>query len=106
MFKLCRNPKDDAFPKDLKQDDMLFVFDYVSIVSGLTYWCFNWVVSLGYKRPLEVEDLGLLPKEHQVRTNYLKLSKAYAEEEVSLVYTYTYTMGNSRVGSVCKLRLV
>ena len=73
------------FPNDLKHNDMLYVQDYVNLWSETSYWWLNWLLNLGYKRPLEIEDLGLLPEAHEAKANHNKFLKAFVCEKVRQV---------------------
>ncbi len=62
---------------------MYFIQDYVSVWSELTYSWVNWLLKLGYERPLEMEDIGSLPEAHQAKINHKKFYAAYMQEKVS-----------------------
>ena len=56
---------------------MKFYEGYVNALSyGLFYWI-QWLLTLGYKRPLEINDLGTLPEVRQTKYNYQKLKKVF-----------------------------
>ena len=61
---------------------MLYTQDYVNLASEQTYWWLNWLLALGYQRPLELEDLGSLPEAHEARANHEKFWKAFMAEKV------------------------
>ncbi|XP_066269391.1 ATP-binding cassette sub-family C member 9-like [Branchiostoma lanceolatum] len=66
-------------PSDLQDREMTFYQPFVNPVSMVTYWWLNGFLSLGYKRPLEMSDLGKLPKEHHAAVNHKLLGQAFNE---------------------------
>ncbi|XP_072038843.1 ATP-binding cassette sub-family C member 9-like [Amphiura filiformis] len=52
-----------AFPEDLKKDNMHFKQDYANFLSYVSYWWLNFIFYVGYRRPLEIKDLGVLTEE-------------------------------------------
>ncbi|XP_078584948.1 ATP-binding cassette sub-family C member 9-like [Branchiostoma floridae x Branchiostoma japonicum] len=64
-------------PYDLQDRDMTFYQPFVNPVSMVTYWWLNGFLQLGYKRPLEMSDLGKLPKEHHAAVNHKLLGQAF-----------------------------
>ena len=44
-------------------------------------------MSLGYKRPIELDDLGAIPARHEAKYNYNKFNKALKVELVSTICT-------------------
>ncbi|XP_022081543.1 ATP-binding cassette sub-family C member 9-like [Acanthaster planci] len=75
VFGLCRSGP-DPFPKDLMNPDMEFMYYYVNFLSQQFFWWINWLMSLGYRRPLELEDLGDIPERHEANYNFLEFKKA------------------------------
>ena len=67
----------------MKVKNMSYVEQFVNVISELTYWWINWLPILGYKRPIELEDLGVLPHEHQAKAIHDVFNKAYSAEKVS-----------------------
>eukprot|EP00058_Branchiostoma_floridae_P010039 XP_002595527.1 hypothetical protein BRAFLDRAFT_118956 [Branchiostoma floridae] len=47
---------------DLKDDNMYYVFPYVTLPSRLTFWWASFILRVGYKEPLEMSHLGKMPK--------------------------------------------
>ncbi|XP_072018399.1 ATP-binding cassette sub-family C member 9-like [Amphiura filiformis] len=100
-----------SLPEEEPSEDMRYQDDYVNCVSfGLFYWI-RWLLTLGYNRPLEVKDLGTLPRKHQTKYNYEKLRKVFEREMQTVneagrqpslwrVYYQTYP------GMLCKTFLV
>ncbi|XP_038066901.1 ATP-binding cassette sub-family C member 9-like [Patiria miniata] len=72
--------KEEPFPDDLKRADMYYMHYYVSLFSALMYWWLNWVLTLGYKKHLELSDLGTLPDQHEAENNHQQFRKAFMEE--------------------------
>ncbi|XP_072050893.1 ATP-binding cassette sub-family C member 9-like [Amphiura filiformis] len=69
-----------SFPEENLTHDMNYYEDCVNCVSfGLFFWI-RWLLDLGYKRPLEMKDLGTLPRKHQTEYNYEKLRKEFQRE--------------------------
>ena len=64
---------------------MRFVNDYVNVVSNATFWWLNWIFIKGYKKPLEQDDLGDIPKRHQADYNHRKFQKAFGKEKVNKI---------------------
>ncbi|XP_078665040.1 ATP-binding cassette sub-family C member 8-like [Branchiostoma floridae x Branchiostoma belcheri] len=64
-------------PNDLQDEEMTFYQPFVNPVSMVTYWWLNGFLQLGYKRPLEMSDLGKLPKEHHAAVNHKLLGQAF-----------------------------
>ncbi|XP_072021148.1 ATP-binding cassette sub-family C member 9-like [Amphiura filiformis] len=75
------SPQDDKLPRELMSGDMHYVQDYVNLGSELSFSWFNWLLKLGYKRPLEMEDLGTLPEAHNTRVKHEKFYNAFEQEK-------------------------
>ncbi|XP_038067008.1 ATP-binding cassette sub-family C member 9-like [Patiria miniata] len=95
-------------PEELKKPDMLFMHYYVSLFSSLAFWWVNWLLNLGYKKHLELSDLGVVPDKHEARFNHERFRKAYREEMVkaeskgkkaSLYKVYVKVYGRRLVGA-------
>ena len=67
--------------------NMNFLEQFSNLVSELTYWWVNWLPIKGYKKPIEMADLGALPHKHQAKPIHDRFSKAYTEEKVWSVAT-------------------
>ncbi|XP_033647324.1 ATP-binding cassette sub-family C member 9-like [Asterias rubens] len=78
VFCCHRNP--DVFPNDLKRLDMRYMQYYVSLFSSLVYWWLNSVLSLGFKKHLELSDLGVVPEQHEAEYNHERFRKAFIQE--------------------------
>ncbi|XP_022081586.1 ATP-binding cassette sub-family C member 9-like [Acanthaster planci] len=72
--------KEAEFPEDLKRPDMLYMHYYVNLFSSLMYWWLNWVLVLGYKKSLELSDLGTLPDQHEAEHNHQEFKKVFLQE--------------------------
>ncbi|XP_038050112.1 ATP-binding cassette sub-family C member 9-like isoform X2 [Patiria miniata] len=68
------------------QDTMKFTQEFSSFISEVTYWWLNWVFRLGYKRPLEMEDLGQLPEVHSASYIHEKFKEAFKKEQERAKY--------------------
>ncbi|XP_071809243.1 ATP-binding cassette sub-family C member 9-like [Asterias amurensis] len=66
-----------AIMKDLRRDKMFYMERYSNFLSDKTYWWVNWILKLGYKRTLVLEDLGSLPEEHSAAQIHRKFAKAF-----------------------------
>ncbi|XP_022081211.1 ATP-binding cassette sub-family C member 9-like [Acanthaster planci] len=87
---------------------MLFMHYYVSLFSALSYWWVSWLLTLGYKKHLELSDLGVVPDRHEAKFNHKKFRKAFREEmmkahskgkEASLFKVYIKVYGRRLVGA-------
>ncbi|OWF53711.1 ATP-binding cassette sub-family C member 9 [Mizuhopecten yessoensis] len=58
-----------------------YIHDHVNLISKVTFWWLNSTLLEGYKTPLEMEDLGPLPKNEGAVTQYAKLHAAFEEEK-------------------------
>ncbi|XP_033648066.1 ATP-binding cassette sub-family C member 9-like [Asterias rubens] len=108
----CQQPK--HFPSDLRRDEMKYMHYNVSFFSSLTFWWANWLLTLGYKKHLELSDLGVPPKRHEAKFNHERFRKAFKEEmkktnitggEVSLPKIYVKVYGR-RLFCAAILKLV
>ncbi|XP_070536210.1 ATP-binding cassette sub-family C member 8-like [Ptychodera flava] len=100
VFGWCYHDK--PYPRDLRKKAMYYNYEYTNIMSQVTYWSLNWLFVLGYKRPLEISDLGCLPEEYEAHYQYNLFNKAYETEKkraiqkkraVSLWRTYSIAYG-------------
>ncbi|XP_060072663.1 ATP-binding cassette sub-family C member 9-like [Ylistrum balloti] len=58
-----------------------YIHDHVNLLSKATFWWLNSTLMEGYKNPLEIEDLGPLPKNEGAVTQYAKLHASFEEEK-------------------------
>ncbi|XP_071784198.1 ATP-binding cassette sub-family C member 9-like isoform X1 [Asterias amurensis] len=100
--------KKAEFPSDLKKPEVLYMQSYVSLFSSLTYWWANWLLNLGYKKHLELSDLGVPSKQHEAKFNHERFRKAFREEtdkakikgkEASLLKVYVKIYGRRLFGA-------
>ncbi|XP_022104006.1 ATP-binding cassette sub-family C member 9-like [Acanthaster planci] len=56
-------------PEDLQNPSMKYYMRFVSLPSLLVFKWLGWLMHLGYQRPLEISDLGDLPKMSSSRWN-------------------------------------
>ncbi|XP_072025006.1 putative ATP-binding cassette sub-family C member 13 [Amphiura filiformis] len=66
-------------PNGIKPN-MKYHQDNASMFSSATFLWFDWVFHLGYKRPLEMDDLGCLPKQFTSKFNHHRFYKALKQE--------------------------
>ncbi|XP_023933641.1 ATP-binding cassette sub-family C member 9-like [Lingula anatina] len=59
-----------------------YYYSYASFLSQCTYWWMNRLLSKGYKKPLELKDLGKLPEAEWTVTNYKKLKSVFQAEKI------------------------
>lgn len=59
-----------------------YLHNYSSLPSRLTFYWFTALLRLGYRRPLEDEDLGELPDEEKTETQLTRLLDVYQTERV------------------------
>ncbi|XP_022785081.1 multidrug resistance-associated protein 1-like [Stylophora pistillata] len=55
--------------------------DRANFLSRLTFWWFNWIISTGYKRPLEDKDLWALRRDNQATYIVSKLKNKWIEQQ-------------------------
>ncbi|XP_070536031.1 ATP-binding cassette sub-family C member 9-like [Ptychodera flava] len=72
---------EQPYPRDLRKKSMYYTYKYTNLVSQITYWPVNWLFTLGFKRPLELTDLGCLPDEYESQYQYNHFRKAYEKEK-------------------------
>ena len=81
IFRICGLQYDDN--GNVKYTNMKYKEDYVSCLYYITFWWMNWLFRLGYKRPLEVNDLGSLPARHRAQHLYEIFKEDFQREIVS-----------------------
>ncbi|XP_022093816.1 ATP-binding cassette sub-family C member 9-like isoform X2 [Acanthaster planci] len=69
-------PEEPAPPKTMR-----FTEEFSSFISEVTFWWLNWVFRLGYKRPLEIDDLGQLPEVHSAGYIHKDFKAAFQKEQ-------------------------
>ena len=75
---------------------MRYLQGYTNLMSGVFYWWMNWLYRLGYKRPLEIEDLGKLSKIHTTVYQRNRFTKALREARVCSVHMYMFNVQASK----------
>ncbi|XP_072027036.1 ATP-binding cassette sub-family C member 9-like [Amphiura filiformis] len=70
---------------DLQKSNMRFYHQYANLFSASTFWWLHWLLSLGYKRPLQMSDLGCLPKRHSSKQNRAIFSRVLKEEKMKSI---------------------
>ena len=86
--KRCR---EDKTPDDLSAPGPLYRSDYANFVSELFFWWVNWLLFLGYKRTLEIDDLGRLPKRMDAEQLQQQFKKEFLREQVDF-YRLTHAI--------------
>ncbi|XP_077869091.1 ATP-binding cassette sub-family C member 9-like [Saccoglossus kowalevskii] len=71
-----------GYPLDLKKKEMYYYHRYTNLTSRVAFWWLNWLMILGYKKSLDMKDLGVLPDEHGTRFHYELFKNAYEKEKV------------------------
>uniref|UniRef100_T1KHX7 Uncharacterized protein n=2 Tax=Tetranychus urticae TaxID=32264 RepID=T1KHX7_TETUR len=71
----------ERFDGDLKPpSDCKYLHPYSSILSKATFSWFCEILRLGYSRPIQLEDLGSLPKEQRTESQFEKFNKFFEQE--------------------------
>ncbi|XP_071477089.1 ATP-binding cassette sub-family C member 9-like [Diadema antillarum] len=84
MWKLvCRNfsPIGEKLPADLRNPDMHYYDDYSSLPSNMLLMWMDPLYIQGYKNPIELKDLGDLPKRHRTRHISRRFLKFLKQEQ-------------------------
>ncbi|XP_070536868.1 ATP-binding cassette sub-family C member 9-like [Ptychodera flava] len=80
VFRCCYQPK--PYPRDLKKKSMYFYYKYTNFLSQTSQVCINWLFALGYKQPLEIQDLGCPPEEFEAQYQYKLFNNAYEKQKL------------------------
>ncbi|XP_070557370.1 ATP-binding cassette sub-family C member 9-like [Ptychodera flava] len=75
----CYNEK--PYPPDVHNKRMFYRFNYGNLLSKTMFSSLNWLFVLGYKQPLEMDDLGCLPSDFECRYVYSVFQQAYDSEK-------------------------
>ncbi|XP_033123425.1 ATP-binding cassette sub-family C member 9-like isoform X2 [Anneissia japonica] len=82
IYRVCCVPYGGILsPSEFPVDDMLYKDQYSNAVSQISFWWLNWLLRLGYKRPLEISDLGSIPDDFESRNNLNKFKEAFEKEK-------------------------
>ncbi|XP_070558012.1 ATP-binding cassette sub-family C member 9-like [Ptychodera flava] len=81
VLQCCHNESEVEVPGDLQKTDLTFTHRYSSLFTRMTFNWLNWLFALGYKRPLEMEDLGSMSDEHSAGYQYKIFLQAYRKEK-------------------------
>ncbi|XP_041460450.1 ATP-binding cassette sub-family C member 9-like isoform X1 [Lytechinus variegatus] len=74
------SPNVDKVPHDLRDDRMYYMEFYVNFFSQLLHWWLNWLFILGFKKPLEIDDLGTIPEVHTAEYNHRRFKNNLKRE--------------------------
>nr|XP_006820966.1 PREDICTED: ATP-binding cassette sub-family C member 9-like [Saccoglossus kowalevskii] len=77
----CGHVKDEI-PRNLRKKNFLYLHKYTSLISRVTFQWLHWLLALGYKRPIEMDDLGALPEEDGDKHQYRLFLRAYENEKI------------------------
>eukprot|EP00057_Strongylocentrotus_purpuratus_P024846 XP_011679320.1 PREDICTED: ATP-binding cassette sub-family C member 9-like [Strongylocentrotus purpuratus] len=77
----CFESSIDALPADLRQQKMKYLSKHSSFLSEVTFWWENWLFKAGYKKIIEVEDLGSIPEIHTSTYNHERFRKVLDREK-------------------------
>ncbi len=70
-------------------DGMKYTEESVNFLYRMTFWWLNWLMKLGFKRPIEIEDVGTLPEHHKAFHLYSCLKEDIRNKQVSSIgFTY------------------
>ncbi|XP_038059425.1 ATP-binding cassette sub-family C member 9-like [Patiria miniata] len=81
LFKCFGSASDEDLHEDLKNSNMRYMNYNVNLASYLSYWWVNWLLAVGYKKPIQIEDLGDIPTRHRARLNHQIFRRAFLEEK-------------------------
>ncbi|XP_053208488.1 ATP-binding cassette sub-family C member 8-like isoform X2 [Panonychus citri] len=71
----------EQFDGDLKRpSDCKYLHPYSSILSKATFSWFCQILRLGYSRPIQLSDLGSLPKEQTTESQFAKFNTFFEQE--------------------------
>ncbi|XP_077862231.1 ATP-binding cassette sub-family C member 9-like [Saccoglossus kowalevskii] len=84
-FECCsvKNSRASDQKKKKEKKRLLYTYNFTNIMSRVTFWSVNWVYVLGYKKPIEMSDLGCLPENFECKYQYKRFQKAYKESNTS-----------------------
>ncbi|XP_077981900.1 ATP-binding cassette sub-family C member 8-like [Glandiceps talaboti] len=71
----------NKYPRDLKKKNMHFYDKYCNLLSRLSFWWMTRLFRLGYKRPLEMPDVGCLTEEQETKFQYEVFEEVYKKEQ-------------------------
>ncbi|KAI8489554.1 hypothetical protein Bbelb_327210 [Branchiostoma belcheri] len=78
---LSHTPVEVPVPEDLQDEAMRFALPYASLPAWFSFSWMNWLLLLGYRQPLQPEQLGRLPKETTVEVALDLLTDVYRNEK-------------------------
>ncbi|XP_072179239.1 ATP-binding cassette sub-family C member 9-like [Diadema setosum] len=71
----------DAIHPDLKKKDMNYLAKYSSLLSEVVFWWENWLFRKGFKKIIEVEDLGKIPDVHTSSYNHRRFKEVFMKQK-------------------------
>ncbi|XP_066264199.1 ATP-binding cassette sub-family C member 9-like [Branchiostoma lanceolatum] len=81
MRYLSTTPVEAPVPDDLLDETMRFGLPYTSLPAWFAFAWMDWVLLLGYKQPLQAEQLGRLPEGFTAEVALDRLAKVYRREK-------------------------
>ncbi|KAK6191316.1 hypothetical protein SNE40_003038 [Patella caerulea] len=78
-YALFKNPRRRKAPEDL--ENTRYIQSYANLLSKAVFWWVTDIMIEGYKRPIEIEDLGELPQSERSETQLKKLKDAFEQEK-------------------------
>ncbi|XP_078620823.1 ATP-binding cassette sub-family C member 9-like isoform X1 [Branchiostoma floridae x Branchiostoma japonicum] len=78
---LSTTPVEVPVPDDLQDEAMRYAQPYASLPAWFSFSWMDWVLLLGYRQPLQAEQLGRLPQEISVEVALDRLTKVYNREK-------------------------
>ncbi|XP_070557321.1 ATP-binding cassette sub-family C member 9-like [Ptychodera flava] len=70
-----------GYPADLKNKRLFYHYKYNSLLQRMLFTTMNWLFARGYKRPLEISDLGCVPEDFECKKVYREFNDAYSAEQ-------------------------
>ncbi|XP_054751630.2 ATP-binding cassette sub-family C member 9-like [Lytechinus pictus] len=77
----CFEASVDSLPADVKKEKMKYLSKYSNLLSEVTYWWENWIFKTGYKKVVEVDDLGNIPEVHTSMYNHSRFKNVFEREK-------------------------
>ncbi|XP_072031297.1 ATP-binding cassette sub-family C member 8-like [Amphiura filiformis] len=56
----------------------------------MTFWWLNWLLKLGFKQPIEIQDLGTLPETHKAFRLYSNLKEDIRKQQTCPLWKHLY----------------
>ncbi|XP_077979514.1 ATP-binding cassette sub-family C member 9-like [Glandiceps talaboti] len=79
LFRLCYHENES--PRDTTKKYMYFKHGHTNLLSRMTFWWMKRLFVLGYKKPLEISDIGCLSEDFDSKYQYQLFDNAYKVEK-------------------------